>query len=175
MRTITTIGIDLAKKVFQVHGVDAEGKVVVARKLRRKEVLAFFAKLPPCLVGMEACGSAHYWAREIAKLGHTVKLMPPKYVKAYVKRGKTDAGDAAAICEAVTRPSMSFVPVKGLEQQGLSMLHSARSQLMTAPDRNRHHANSALDAGAPSTHDPLQSWHPYDSCGATSFRTKCDR
>jgi len=130
MRTITTIGIDLAKKVFQVHGVDAEGKVVVARKLRRKEVLAFFAKLAPCLVGMEACGSAHYWAREIAKLGHTVKLMPPKYVKAYVKRGKTDAGDAAAICEAVTRPSMSFVPVKGLEQQGLSMLHSARSQLI---------------------------------------------
>jgi transposase len=130
MRTVTTIGIDLAKKVFQVHGVDAEGKVVVARKLRRKEVFAFFAKLVPCLVGMEACSSAHYWAREIAKLGHSVKLMPPKYVKAYVKRGKTDAGDAAAICEAVTRPSMSFVPVKGLEQQGLSMLHSARSQLI---------------------------------------------
>jgi transposase len=107
---------------------------------------------------MEACGSAHYWAREIAKLGHSVKLMPPKYVKAYVKRGKTDAGDAAAICEAVTRPSMSFVPVKGLEQQGLSMLHSARRQLIgqrTAPDRNRRHANSALDAGAPSTHEPL--------------------
>jgi len=130
MPTITTVGLDLAKKVFQVHGVDAEGKVVVARKLRRKEVLAFFAKLAPCLVGMEACGSAHYWAREIAKLGHSVKLMPPKYVKAYVKRGKTDAGDAAAICEAVTRPSMSFVPVKGVEQQGLSMLHSARSQLI---------------------------------------------
>src|SRR5262249_8108726 len=118
------------KKVFQVHGVDAEGKVVVARKLRRKEVLAFFAKLPPCLVGMEACGSAHYWGREIAKLGHTVKLMPPKYVKAYVKRGKTDAGDAAAICEAVTRPGMTFVPVKGVGQQGLSMLHSARLQLI---------------------------------------------
>src|SRR5215471_7063690 len=130
MRTIITIGLDLAKKVFQVHGVDAEGKVVVARKLRRKEVLSFFAKLPPCLVGMEACGSAHYWAREIIKLGHTVRLMPPKYVKAYVKRGKTDAGDAAAICEAVTRPSMTFVPVKGVEQQGLSMLHSARSQLI---------------------------------------------
>ena len=121
MTTITTIGLDLAKKVFQVHGVDAEGKVIVARKLRRKEVLAFFAKLPPCLVGMEACGSAHYWAREITKLGHTVKLMPPRYVKAYVKRGKTDAIDAAAICEAVTRPSMSFVPVKGPEQQGVSM------------------------------------------------------
>src|SRR5262249_41499535 len=130
MTTITTIGLDLAKKVFQVHGVDAEGVVVVARKLRRKEVLAYFAKLPPCLVGMEACGSAHYWAREITKLGHTVKLMPPAYVKAYVKRGKTDAIDAAAICEAVTRPSMSFVPVKGLEQQGLSMLRSARLQLI---------------------------------------------
>ena len=130
MTAITTIGLDLAKKVFQIHGVDAEGKVVVARKLRRKEVLAFFAKLAPCLVGMEACGSAHHWGREIAKLGHTVKLMPPTYVKAYVKRGKTDAGDAAAICEAVTRPSMSFVPVKGVEQQGLSMLHSARSQLI---------------------------------------------
>ena len=130
MTTITSIGLDLAKKVFQVHGVDDEGKVVVARKLRRKEVLAFFAKLAPCLVGMEACGSAHYWAREITKLGHTVKLMPPKYVKAYVKRGKTDAIDAAAICEAVTRPSMSFVPTKGLQQQGLSMVHSARSQLI---------------------------------------------
>ena len=118
MTKITTIGLDLAKNVFQVHGVDTEGKVIVARQLRRKQVLAFFAKLPPCLVGMEACGSAHYWAREITKLGHTVKLMPPKYVKAYVKRGKTDAGDAAAICEAVSRPSMTFVPVKGVEQQG---------------------------------------------------------
>ena len=131
MTRITTIGLDLAKKVFQIHGVDAEGKVVVARQLRRKEVLAYFAKLPACLVGMEACGSAHYWAREIAKLGHTVKLMPPKYVKAYVKRGKTDAGDAAAICEAVTRPSMTFVPVKSVEQQGLAMLHGARTLLIS--------------------------------------------
>ena len=130
MTRITTIGLDLAKKVFQVHGVEAQGEVVVARRLRRKEVLAFFAKLPPCLIGIEACGSAHYWAREIAKLGHTVKLIPPRYVKPYVKRGKTDPGDAAAICEAVTRPSMTFVPIKGVEQQGLSMLHSARSQLI---------------------------------------------
>src|SRR5499426_2915513 len=130
MTRIITIGLDLAKKVFQIHGVDAKGKVVVARKLRRKQVLAFFAKLAPCLVGMEACGSAHYWGREIAKLGHTVKLMPPRYVKPYVKRGKTDAIDAAAICEAVTRPNMSFVPVKGPEQQGLSTLHSARTQLI---------------------------------------------
>ena len=131
MTKITTIGLDLAKNVFQVHGVDAEGRVGVARQLRRKQVLAFFAKLPPCLVGIEACGSAHYWAREIAKLGHTVKLMPAKYVKAYVKRGKTDAGDAAAICEAVSRPSMTFVPVKGVEQQGLSMLHGVRSKLVS--------------------------------------------
>ena len=130
MRIITTIGLDLAKKVFHVHGVDAEGNGVVARRLRRKEVLAFLSNLTACLVGIEACGSAHYWAREIARLGHTVKLIPSRYVKPYVKRGKTDPGDAAAICEAVTRPTMSFVPIKGVEQQGLSMLHSARSQLI---------------------------------------------
>ena len=128
--TITSIGLDLAKKVFQVHGIDSEGKVVVARQLKRKDVVGYFAKLPACLVGMEACGSAHDWAREIAKLGHTVRLMPPKDVKAYVKRGKTDAGDAEAICEAVSRPSMTFVPVKSVAQQGLSMLHSVRSQLV---------------------------------------------
>jgi transposase len=138
MTRITTIGIDLAKKVFQVHGVDAEGKIVVARKLRRKDVLAFIAKLPPCLVGMEACGSAHYWRREIAKLGHTVKLMPPKYVKAYVKRGKTDAIDAAAICEAVTRPSMSFVPVKGIEQQVYGQ------RIRTAPEPVLYGSSSLL-------------------------------
>ena len=103
---------------------------LIARRLRRKEVLAFFSNLTACLVGIEACGSAHYWAREIARLGHTVKLIPSRYVKPYVKRGKTDPGDAAAICEAVTRPTMSFVPIKGVEQQGLSMLHSARSQLI---------------------------------------------
>jgi len=130
MTRITTIGLDLAKNVFQVHGVDATGKLVIARQLRRKELLAYFAKLAPCLIGMEACGSAHYWAREIAKFDHTVKLMPPKYVKAYVKRGKTDAGDAAAICEAVTRPSMTFVPIKSIESHGLSMLHSARTLLI---------------------------------------------
>ena len=128
--TITSIGLDLAKKVFQVHGIDSEGKVVVARQLKRKDVVGYFAKLPACLVGLEACGSAHYWAREIAKLGHTVRLMPPKDVKAYVKRGKTDAGDAEAICEAVSRPSMTFVPVKSVAQQGLSMLPSVRSQLV---------------------------------------------
>src|SRR5271165_2330104 len=107
-----TIGLDLAKHWFQVHGVDACGKVVVKRRLRRTEVIEFFKALQPCLVGMEACATAHYWARELILLGHEVKLMPPTYVKAYVKRNKNDATDAAAICEAVTRPSMRFVPVK---------------------------------------------------------------
>jgi transposase len=147
MTRITTIGIDLAKKVFQIHGVDAEGKIVVARKLRRKEVLAFFAKLPPCLVGMEACGSAHYCGREIAKLGHTVKLMPPKYVKAYVKRGKTDAIDAAAICEAaehVVRAGEGdrvarFVDVAQRALAADRPAHAADERRARAPERVRHH------------------------------------
>ncbi len=108
----STIGIDLAKNLFQVHGVDDQGKVVIARQLRRKQVMEFFAKLPPCLVGMEACATSHHWARELSRLGHSVRLIPPSYVKAYVKRSKNDAADAAAICEAVTRPSMRFVAVK---------------------------------------------------------------
>ena len=127
---ITTIGLDIAKNVFQVHGVDAQGSVVVTRQLRRSRLIAFFEKLGPCLVGMEACATAHYWAREIALLGHEVRLMPPGYVKAYVKRGKNDAADAAAICEAVTRPSMRFVPVKGSEQQSALMLHRTRDLLI---------------------------------------------
>lgn len=127
---VTTIGLDLAKSVFQVHGVDADGTVIVRKALRRAQVLSFFAQLPPCLIGMEACGSAHYWARELSKLGHTVKLMPPSYVKAYVKRGKTDVADAEAICEAVTRPTMRFVPIKSAEQQGVLMLHRSRALLM---------------------------------------------
>lgn len=130
MNEVTTIGIDLAKLVFQVHGIDAMHGVVLRRQLKRREVGAFFAKLPPCLVGMEACGTAHYWARELGKLGHTVKLMPPKYVKAYVKRGKTDAADAEAICEAVTRPTMRFVEVKSPEQQSVMVLHRVRMMLM---------------------------------------------
>jgi transposase len=135
-----TIGVDLAKNVFQVHGVDSTGKVVITRQLRRKQVLDFFSKLPGCLVGMEACGTGHHWAREISKLGHTVRLMPPSYVKGYVKRSKNDAADAAAICEAVTRPSMRFVPIKSTDQQALLMLHRTRdllirqrTQLINAP------------------------------------------
>ena len=127
---VSTIGLDIAKSIFQVHAIDAADKVVAAKTIRRPQVLAFFAKCEPCLVGIEACGSAHFWAREIGKLGHTVKLMPPKYVKAYVKRGKTDAGDAEAICEAVQRKTMTFVPVKSAEQQALAMLHSVREAMI---------------------------------------------
>ena len=127
---ITTVGIDLAKSIFQVHAVDAAGQVVVRKALRRAQVVPFFAKLPPCLVGMEACGTSHHWARELIRLGHDVRLMPPAYVKPYVKRGKTDANDAAAICEAVTRPSMRFVPVKSTEQQAALALHRTRDLLV---------------------------------------------
>ncbi len=127
---VSTIGIDLAKNVFQVHGVDAGGTVVIAKKLRRSQVLPLFAKLPPCLVGMEACATSHHWARELKALGHDVRLMPAGYVKAYVKRNKNDAADAAAICEAVSRPSMRFVPVKTTEQQATLMLHRTRDWLV---------------------------------------------
>lgn len=125
---IVTCGIDLAKSVFQVHGVDENEKVVVKKQLRRNQVLKFFAKLTPCLIGMEACGSAHYWSRELTKLGHTVKLMSPQHVKPYIKGNKNDANDAAGICEAVTRPSMKFVGAKSIEQQDILMLHRIRSQ-----------------------------------------------
>ena len=130
---ITTIGLDLAKHWFQVHGVDANGQVAVRRKLRRSELLAFFQSSPPCLVGMEACATAHHWARELTKLGHTVRLMPPAYVKAYVKRNKNDSADAEAICEAVGRPSMRFVPVKDAEQQSVLMLGRAAFWSGNAP------------------------------------------
>src|SRR3979409_498371 len=126
MQTITTIGLDIAKSVFQVHGVDAAGEVVIRRQLKRRSVLAFFQKLPPCLVGIEACASSHYWSREVQALGHTVQLMPPAYVKPYVKRQKNDAADAEAICEAVTRANMRFVPTKTPEQQSCLMLHRTR-------------------------------------------------
>ena len=127
---VITIGVDLAQNVFQVHGVDAEGDVVIGRQLRRSRVLPFFKKLPPCLIGMEACATAHHWARQLIGFGHEVRLMPPHYVKPYVKRGKNDAADAAAICEAVTRPTMRFVSVKGMEQQSVLMLHRTRELLV---------------------------------------------
>jgi transposase len=111
LRSVTTVGLDLAKHVFQLHAVDASGRIVIATALKCKDVLSFFAALPPCVVGLEACGSAHYWGRELVKLGHDARLMPPAYVKAYVRRQKNDAADAAAICEAVARPSMRFVPI----------------------------------------------------------------
>lgn len=127
---ISTVGIDIAKNVFQVHGVNAQGTVVVTRQLRRAKVLEFFRQLPPCLIGMEACATAHYWARELKKFGHEVKLIPPSYVKAYVRRQKNDAADAAAICEAVGRPSMRFVPVKTPEQQAALAVHRTRALLI---------------------------------------------
>jgi transposase len=126
---VTTIGLDIAKRVFQVHGVDAAGAVVVRKKLRRSELLQFFARLAPCLIGIEACATAHHWARELIALSHQVRLVPPSYVKAYVKRGKSDAADAEAICEAVRRPNMRFVPVKS-EQQGVLVLHRSRELLV---------------------------------------------
>ena len=130
MQTIATIGLDIAKSVFQLHGVDAAGQVVVRRQLKRRQVLAFFQKLPACLIGIEACASSHYWARELEALGHTVRLIPPAYVKPYVKRQKNDAVDAEAICEAVTRPNMRFVPIKTIEQQGCLVLHRTRHLLI---------------------------------------------
>jgi transposase len=139
---VIRFGIDLAKSVFQVHGVDASGAVVAQRQLRRGQVLKFFARQPPALIGMEACGSAHYWGRELARLGHDVKLMPPTYVKAYVRRGKNDARDAEACCEAVSRPSMRFVPIKTVEQQGQRALHRARDLLV----RQRTQSGNAIRA-----------------------------
>lgn len=129
MEDISTVGIDLAKSVFQVHAIDGSGGVVVARTLRRRDLLSFFAKLKPCLIGMEACASSHHWGRELSKLGHQVKLIPPTYVKAYVRRQKNDASDAAAICEAVSRPSMRFVAIKSEARQALLMLHRVRALL----------------------------------------------
>jgi transposase len=130
MREITTIGLDLAKNVFQVHGVNEAGEVVTRKRLRRGQMLMFFAGLSPCLIGMEACATAHYWARELRALGHEVRLMPPQYVKAYLKRNKNDAADAEAICEAVRRPTMRFAPVKMKEQQSALLMHRGRELLV---------------------------------------------
>src|SRR6266851_4644531 len=130
MGEVSTIGLDIAKSVFQIHGVDAGGAVVIRKRISRAKLLEFFATLPTCLVGIEACPSAHYWSRRLQGLGHDTRLMPPTYVKAYVKRGKNDAADAAAICEAVTRPSMRFVSIKSVEQQSALMLHRTRDLLI---------------------------------------------
>jgi transposase len=129
MEQVVTIGLDIAKSVFQVHGVDGDGMVVLRKRLTRSRMLAFFEKQTPCVVGLEACGSAHYWARELGRFGHEVRLIPPSYVKPYVKRQKNDAADAEAICEAVTRPSMRFVPIKSPEQQSIMVAHRTRSVL----------------------------------------------
>jgi transposase len=139
---ISTIGLDIAKNVFQVHGIDSSEKVVIRKQLRRSQILAFFKALSPCLVGIEACATAHYWARELTKLGHRVRLMPAKDVKAYIKRNKNDAADAEAICEAVRRPTMRFVQVKSAAQQGQLMLHRTRDLLM----RQRTQVINALRA-----------------------------
>ncbi len=140
MKEITTVGLDLAKNVFQVHAVDAAGEVVIRRQVRRTQVLLFFSRLLPCLIGMEACAGAHYWARELAKLGHEVRLIPPSYVKPFVKRGKTDAADAEAICTAVLQPTMRFVPIKTETQQAVLMNHRTRDflvrQLTSLPTRS---------------------------------------
>jgi len=146
---ITTIGLDIAKNVFQVHGIDAAEKVVVRKQLRRGQVMKFFEALPPCLVGMEACATAHHWARELTKIGHEVRLMPAKDVKAYVKRNKNDAADAEAICEAVRRPTMRFVRPKSAEQQSRLMQHRARDLLL----RQQTQVINALRAHLAETRD----------------------
>ena len=140
MEDVAVVGVDLAKSVFQVHGIDAQGQIVLRRKLSRTKLLSFFEKLAPCLVGMETCASANYWARELMALGHEVRLMPPQYVKPYVKRSKNDASDAEAICEAVTRPTMRFVGVKSTEQQSVLVLHRTRldAQPSAHADRQCH-------------------------------------
>jgi transposase len=130
VREITTVGLDLAKNVFQIHGIDDAGEVVVRKQLRRAQVLGFFAGLSRCVIGLEACATAHHWARELLALGHDVRLMPPNYVKAYIKRNKNDAADAEAICEAVRRPAMRFVPVKTADQQAILMMHRGRALLV---------------------------------------------
>jgi transposase len=139
---VATLGLDIAKTIFQVHGVDAAGQAVIRQRLVRRRVLAFFEKLPPCLVGIEACSTSHYWARELIARGHEVRLLPAQYVKPYVKRGKNDAADAEAICEAVTRPTMRFVPIRTPEQQSVMMLHRVRLML----NRQRTQLSNAIRA-----------------------------
>ena len=163
MRTIRTIGLDIAKSVFQVHGIDANGLVVIRRQLKRRYILAFFEKLSPCLVGIEACASSHHWSRELQALGHTVRLMPPAYVKPYVKRQKNDMADAEAICEAVTRANMRFVPIKTPEQQSGLVLHRTRHLFIrqqTSVNRGRAHlAGWRHRAGRTQRHGGIAACH----------------
>ena len=147
MAEMSTVGLDLAKNVFQAHGADVSGRVVLRKKLRRDQVLAFFAQLPACVVAMEACGGAHFWGRELARLGHQVRLIPPAYVKPFVKRQKNDAADAEAICEAAQRPTMRFVAVKSEETQGAAMVFRVRELLI----RQRTQAINACAATWPSS------------------------
>jgi len=161
MGEVITIGLDIAKSVFQVHGVDGVGAVVIRKRVSRTKMLEFFAGLPRCLIGIEACPAAHHWARELQAIGHTVKLMPPSYVKAYLKRSKNDANDAAAICEAVTRPSMRFVAVKTKEQQAALMLHRARQLLV----RQRTMLSNAIRRHLPS----WASYQPRAAIGPVSY------
>jgi transposase len=130
MGEVSTIGLDIAKSVFQIHGVDADGTVVIRKRVSRAKILEYFSDLPPCVVGIEACATAHHWSRELQGLGHAVRLMPPSYVKAYLKRSKNDANDAAAICEAVARPTMRFVPIKSEADQATLMLHRLRASFV---------------------------------------------
>jgi Transposase len=169
MGEVSTIGLDVAKSVFQVHGVDSCGEVVICKRVRRSKLLEFFSALPHCLIGIEACPSAHYWnwSRELQALGHTVKLMPPSYVKAYLKRSKNDANDAAAICEAATRPSMRFVPIKSEQQQSGLMLHRSR-QLLVRQRTMLSTRSSADRAGA--LRFPLVDAPP---AGAGAFLSRC--
>ena len=129
---VTTLGIDLAKNVFQVHGIDEHGKVILKKQLKRAQMAPYFINLPPCLIGIEACGSAHHWARKLQAMGHTVRLMAPQFVKPYVKTNKDDLADAEAICEAVGRPNMRFVPIKNVEQQAVLSLHRVRQGFVKA-------------------------------------------
>src|SRR5690349_19892144 len=164
MGEVSTIGLDIAKSVFQIHGVDAGGAVVIRKRITRAKLLEFFAALPSCLVGIEACPTAHYWSRRLGALGHTVRLLPPSYVKAYLKRSKNDANDAAAICEAVTRPSMRFVATKSEQQQSGLMLHRSR-QLLVCPAAARFSLDvlarqyAAVRAEIVAIEKRIHAWH----------------
>ncbi len=179
----TTSGLDIAKSVFQVHGVDARGRVVLRKRLARAKVLEFFANLPRCVIGLEACGGAHYWARELARLGHDARLMPPQYVKAYVKTNKHDAADAEACCEAVQRPSMRFVAVKTEAQQATLMLHRVRDQLigqrtatinaLRAPRARWPNSGSSRRSARPVCGSCSRSWPSLRMSGSRRWPVRC--